>query len=63
VGSETVAIKIEPIARMIFLVTWQEADKTTVVHIEDYRKKTIITNITNPDLTFDEFHGTFVRLS
>jgi hypothetical protein len=33
------------------------------VHIEDYRKKTIITNITNPDLTFDEFHGTFVRLS
>jgi hypothetical protein len=63
VGSETVTVKIEPIADMIFLVTWQESDKTTVVHIEDYGKKTIVTNITSPDLTFDQFHGTFVELS
>ena len=62
-GSETVIIKIEWIVDQIFLVTWQEADKTTVVHIEDYDRQTIVTNITNPNLTFDQFHGTFVLLS
>jgi len=34
IGSETVTIKVEPITDGIFLVTWQESDKTTVVHIE-----------------------------
>src|SRR5262249_36667883 len=61
-GSETVAIKSEPITEGIFLVVWQEADKTTVVHIEDFNKKTIVTNITNPDLTFEQFHGTFIEV-
>ena len=55
----TVAIKVIPIRDMLFLVTWQEADKTTVVHVEDYARGTIITNITNPDLGFQQFHGTF----
>jgi hypothetical protein len=27
-GSETVAIRVEPITHSIFLVTWQESDKT-----------------------------------
>jgi hypothetical protein len=63
VGSETVAIKVEPITEGIFLVTWQESDKTTVVHVEDYVRRTIVTNITEPDLTFDQFHGTFRQLS
>ena len=64
VGSETVTIKVEPITEHIFLVTWQETDKTTVVHIEDYSKHTIVTNITSPpDLTFDQFHGTFKKVS
>jgi hypothetical protein len=63
VGSETVTIKVEPITGGIFLVTWQESDKTTVVHIEDYNRQTIVTNITEPDLTFDQFHGTFRQLS
>ena len=35
VGSETVTIKVRPITDGIFLVTWQESDKTTVVHIEE----------------------------
>jgi predicted Zn-dependent protease len=59
VGSETVTIKVEAITDGIFLVTWQESDKTTVVHIENYVQSTIVTNITEPDLTFDQFHGTF----
>jgi hypothetical protein len=63
VGSETVTIKVEPITDGSFLVTWQESDKTTVVHIEDYNRHTIVTNITNPDLTFDQFHGKFRKLS
>lgn len=63
VGSETVSIKVEPIRHGLFLVTWQESDKTTVVHIEDYEKHTIITNITGPDLSFSEYHGTMKRLT
>ena len=63
VGSETVTIKTEPISDGIFVVTWQESDKTTVVHIEDYIRQTIVTNITQSDLTFDQFHGTFRQLS
>lgn len=63
VGSETVTIKVEPITDGIFLVTWQESDKTTVVHIENYNRQTIVTNITEPDFTFDQFHGSFKQLS
>lgn len=63
VGSETVTIKVEPITEGIYLVTWQESDKTTVIHIENYIQHTIVTNITNPDLSFNQFHGTFRRLS
>ena len=62
-GSQTVSIKVETIGDDLFLVTWQESDKTTVVHIEDYSHQTIITNITSPDLTFSQFHGTFTQIS
>jgi hypothetical protein len=55
--SETVSITVEPIRDQLFLVTWQEGDKTTVVHLEDYKTNTIITNITDPDGTFSKFHG------
>jgi hypothetical protein len=56
----TVTINVEEIGDRLFLVTWQEPDKTTVVHIEDYAKNTIITNITNPDDSFEQHHGTFI---
>jgi hypothetical protein len=59
---ETVTIAVEPIRDQLFLVTWQEGDKTTVVHVEDYDAKTIVTNITNPDLSFDQFHGVFQQM-
>jgi molybdenum cofactor biosynthesis MoaF-like protein len=63
VGSETVTIKVEPITDQIFLVTWQESDNTTVVHVEKYDRNTIVTNITSPpDLKFDQYHGTFAQL-
>ena len=56
-GSETVSITVESIRDQLFLVTWREADKTTVVHLEDYKLMTIVTNITGPDGSFDKFHG------
>jgi len=30
---------------------------STVVHLEDYREDTIITDITEPDGTFSRYHG------
>jgi hypothetical protein len=62
-GSETVSISVEPLRDQLFLVTWREADKTTVVHVEDYKNNTIITNITNPDQSFSKFHGTMTLIS
>ena len=61
---ETVIIKVENVAPQVYLVTWVESDMTTVVHIEDYGRNTIITNITTPtpNFSFDQFHGTFQLL-
>jgi hypothetical protein len=36
VGQETVDIHVEPVRDDLFLVTWTEADRTTVVHLEDF---------------------------
>jgi len=68
-SSETVVITVEPIRDQLFLVTWQENDGTTVVHLEDYKMNTIITNITEPSTTagdrptFSKFHGTMTQIS
>jgi Rieske Fe-S protein len=59
--SETVKIETTYLRDSLFMVTWQEADRTTVVHVEDYDQFVIHTNITNPDHdhTFQKFRGTF----
>jgi len=56
-ASETVTISVTFLREDLFMVTWQEADKTTVVHVEDYENNVIYTNITNPDNTFEKFKG------
>jgi hypothetical protein len=61
--SETVSISIEAIRDELFLVTWQESDKTTVVHLEDYKQNMIITSITDPENVFEQFHGTMKLVS
>ena len=61
-GSETVTIAIRAVRDLLFLVTWQEGDKTTVVHLEDYRDHRIVTHITSPDGSFDIFDGTFQQI-
>ena len=62
-ASETVTIEIEPVAELLYLVTWQESDRTTVVHLEDYQENTIVTHITAPDGTFSKYHGRMTQLS
>src|SRR5215475_7840508 len=68
-SSETVDITVESIRDQLFLVTWQESDGTTVVHLEDYKMNTIITNITQPGRDtkvspdFSIFHGTMRQIS
>jgi hypothetical protein len=67
-NSETVDITIEPIRDSLFLVTWKEQFGTTVVHLEDYKNNTIITNITSPTDAankpdFSKFHGTVQQVA
>jgi hypothetical protein len=58
---QTVAITTESIAPDVYLVTWVESDNTTVVHIEDYGRNTIIANTTSPppNFAFNQLHGSF----
>jgi len=64
-----VTITIRPIRDQLFLVTWQEDDSTTVVHLEDYKENTIVTHITspgdanNPNLQFLILKGTFTQVA
>ena len=67
-SSETVNITVEPIRDLLFLVGWKEQQGTTVVHLEDYKNNTIITNITSPtpdqdNPEFVKFHGTMTRVA
>lgn len=62
VGQETVTISVEPVRDGLFLVTWTESDRTTVVHLEDYRQNRIITNITDPKDGLMKFEGTMTLI-
>lgn len=55
---ETVAIRVEPIAGLIFLVAWQEANKTTVVAVQDFARRAVLSSITRSDGTFLQARGT-----
>jgi hypothetical protein len=58
--NETVNARIQPVIAQVFLVSWQEANKTTVVQVQEFDRGTIFTNITRPDGTFLQSKGTFV---
>ena len=60
--TETVNFRAQPIATNIFLITWQEANKTTVVQVEDFASGVIFTNITRADGTFIQDKGTFSEI-
>jgi intracellular sulfur oxidation DsrE/DsrF family protein len=60
--SETVQITITPIRPAVFMVSWQEADKTTVVHVEDFKNGIVHTNVTGPNGIFLRRSGTWKRV-
>ena len=64
-----VTITIRPVRDQLFLVTWQEANSATVVHLEDYKENTIVTHFTspgnaaNPNLGFTILKGTMAQVA
>jgi urate oxidase len=59
---ETVAIDVQLIRPGVFLVSWQEADVTTVVHVEDFDHNTFYSHATRPGGEFYRVHGKMWRL-
>ncbi|MBP2627586.1 MAG: hypothetical protein H6Q68_2297 [Firmicutes bacterium] len=57
--TETVEISVTPIRPGVFMVAWQEENKTTVFHIEDFEKGIIYANITLPGNTSLRLQGPF----
>lgn len=47
----------------VFMVTWTEADKTTVTHVEDFENGAVHTNITGPDHTFLNLSGSWKKVA
>jgi hypothetical protein len=60
--SETVQIAVTPIRPSVFMISWQEKDKTTVVHVEDYENSIVHTNITERSGAFIRRSGTLKQL-
>jgi len=44
-------------------VTWTETEGMTVVHLEDYKMMTIVTNITPPGQPLVQFSGTMTQVA
>ncbi|MGE5382268.1 MAG: MoaF-related domain-containing protein [Omnitrophica WOR_2 bacterium] len=61
-GSQTVKTTVTKIRPGVYMVYWQEADKSTVVHVEDYENGIVYTNITQNDMQFDNLKGTLKKL-
>ncbi len=57
-ASETVQIAVTPIRPGVFMICWQEVDKTTVVHVQDFESGIIHTNVTEPNGVFTHYSGT-----
>ena len=53
---DTVRYEVVNLRPGLFVVTWQEKTKATVVHVEDFAQGVVHTHITNAD-------GTFLRMS
>lgn len=56
--TETVNYRKVVIRPNIYFIYWQERDKTTVTHYEDFEKQIVHSNITLMDGTFMNLKGT-----
>jgi hypothetical protein len=64
-SSETVTTEVTSIAPNVFMVTWVESDKTTVIHVEDYGNMVFYSNITDGGDGHDflKFKGTVIQIN
>lgn len=60
---ETVTFTFKAIRDDVFMVYWQEADKTTVMHVQDFGKGELHSNITGPDGSFFNGFSKLIRVS
>lgn len=59
---EIVNYDVRTICDGVFLVSWQEKDKSTVTHIEDFTNKVIYSQVTQPDGTFLKVEGKLLEV-
>ncbi len=45
------------VAPSVYMLTWQEADKTTVTHVDDFSRMVSYSNVTLPNGTFSNMVG------
>jgi hypothetical protein len=55
---QTINVKKVEIRPNVYLVHWQEADKTTVTDLQDYENQVVYANITTPKSEFLSLKGT-----
>ena len=61
-GAGTVAIQVRTLRPDLYLVSWQEADQLSVVHVEDFAAGRFEACITFPDLSFRRLRGRMWRV-
>lgn len=60
---ETVQTQVVPLRPGVFMLSWQEASQTSVVHIADFENSIVYAAISNPeDRTFTRLKGTLKRI-
>lgn len=60
-SADRVEMQVRPLREGLFLVSWQEADGITVVHIEDFAARQFEACVTFPGGRFERIHGTMTR--
>jgi phenolic acid decarboxylase len=56
-----VELQIQPVRGALYFVSWQESDRSTVVHLEDFSNCTFISCFTSPEAEFFRIQGRMRR--
>jgi|HubBroStandDraft_5_1064220.scaffolds.fasta_scaffold1168154_2 hypothetical protein len=62
-SADRVAMQVQALRDGLFLVSWQEADGITVVHVEDFAARCFEACVSFPGGRFERIHGTMSRAS
>jgi hypothetical protein len=62
-SADRVEMQVTALRGGLFLVSWQEADGITVVHVEDFSAQRFESCVTFPGGRFERIHGTMSRQS